>query len=135
MSEPRDPTVPVLIAATIDCHDLEAMVAFWSGLLGVDGQIHEQFGFLSHAEGRKVTIWLQKVDDGFQGKNRLHLDLAVLDLEGALARVSDLGGSVGEEHTWQGFHWFTCSDPEGNVFDIMQATPADEPDSEEVEPT
>ena len=46
------------------------------------------------------------------------LDLVVSDLAGALQRVMSLGGAVGE---WQGFVWDTCTDPEGNVSDIMQA--------------
>ena len=121
-SQSPDP-VPTLIAATIDCHDLEAMTAFWGGLLGVETAIHDQFGFLAHAENRKVTLWLQKVDDEFVGKNRVHLDLAVADLDQALARVTELGGSVGEEHRWRDFVWRTCTDPEGNLFDIMQASP------------
>jgi predicted enzyme related to lactoylglutathione lyase len=121
----RKPAVPFIIASTIDCNDLEAMTAFWGGLLDVETQIHDQFGFLAHAIDRKVTIWLQKVDEPKVGKNRVHLDFAVPDLDAALERVIELGGTVGDEQTWQGFSWRTCADPEGNVFDIMQAqTPA-----------
>ena len=123
MSSQSPDSVPSLIAATIDCHDLEAMTAFWGGLLGVETAIHDQFGFLAHVEHRKVTLWLQKVDDEFVGKNRMHLDLAVADLDQALARVTELGGLVGDEHRWRDFVWRTCTDPEGNLFDIMQASP------------
>ena len=112
---------PKLIASTIDCADLEGMTRFWGELLGVEYQIHEHFGFLAHAEERKVTIWLQRVPEERVGKNRVHLDFAARDLEGALDRVRDLGGSVGERQEWSGFVWHICQDPEGNVFDIMQA--------------
>lgn len=121
METPKNDGTPALIAATIDCHDLHAMTAFWGGLLGVETAVHDHFGFLAHAEDRKVTLWLQKVDDEMVGKNRVHLDLVVVDLAGALARVEELGGAVGEEHRWRDFLWRTCTDPEGNVFDIMQA--------------
>lgn len=127
MAPSRTAGTPALIAATIDCHDLEGMTAFWGGLLGVETAVHDQFGFLAHSEDRKVTLWLQKVEDEHAGKNRVHLDLAVVDLAAALARVEELGGAVGEEHRWNDFLWRTCTDPEGNVFDIMQAT---EPASE-----
>jgi predicted enzyme related to lactoylglutathione lyase len=118
--------VPLLIAATIDCNDLEAMTVFWSSLLGVTAAVHEPFGFLAHAPDRKVTVWLQRVPERRTGKNRLHLDFAVPDLEAARRRIEELGGSVGEQREWEGFVWRECSDPEGNVFDVMQA-----PDEEE----
>ncbi len=125
----RSPTTPLLIAATIDCNDLVGMTEFWSALLGVESQIHEQFGLLAHAEDRKVTLWLQRVDEPRIGKNRVHLDIAVPDLDGTLERIEALGGTVGERQEWQGFVWNLCYDPEGNVFDVMQAQappPADE---------
>ena len=53
------------------------------------------------------------------GKNRMHLDLSVDDLEAATARILDLGGSWdGSERTLEGFTWRTVADPEGNEFDI-----------------
>ena len=116
-----DPSVPRIIAATIDCNDLEGMTRFWADLLGVESQIHEHFGFLAHPENRKVTLWLQRVPEPKQGKNRVHLDFVAGDLAAAAQRVVDLGGTVIEDQSWQGFEWKTCADPEGNVFDIMQA--------------
>jgi predicted enzyme related to lactoylglutathione lyase len=117
----ENPHVPLPIAVTIDCADLEGMTRFWANLLGVEFQIVEHFGFLAHAPDRKVTIWLQQVPEEKVGKNRVHLDFAVADLEGALERVRTLGGGVGERQEWHGFVWNVCTDPEGNVFDIMQA--------------
>jgi predicted enzyme related to lactoylglutathione lyase len=124
-SEHRRAT-PRIIAATIDCADLDAMTHFWGSLLGVDFTTVDHFGFLAHAPERKVTIWLQKVAEPRAGKNRVHLDFVVEDLDAALDRVRDLGGEVGERQQWQEFVWRTCSDPEGNVFDIMQAQPPTE---------
>jgi predicted enzyme related to lactoylglutathione lyase len=127
MTTPDESTIPKLIATTIDCADLETMTRFWAELLGVDHAIHDHFGFLAHAGDRKVTLWLQKVDDERVGKNRLHLDFVVQDLAATLGRVTALGGGVGDQHEWRGFVWRTCTDPEGNVFDIMQAqTPDDD---------
>ena len=124
MSKVKRDTTPVMIAATIDCNDLAGMTAFWGGLLGVDTQIHDHFGFLAHSPDRKVTIWLQKVDEPRAGKNRVHLDFVVADLAATLERVHELGGTVEDEQTWRDFTWRTCADPEGNVFDIMQAANA-----------
>ena len=116
-----DAATPVMIASTIDCQDLESVTSFWASLLEVEYQIHEPFGFLAPSENRRVTIWLQRVPEGRDGKNRVHLDFVAGDLDAACERVVALGGSVGETHSWQDFRWKTCADPEGNLFDIMQA--------------
>ncbi|MEM9041563.1 MAG: VOC family protein [Actinomycetota bacterium] len=112
---------PALLATTIDCVDLEPMAEFWADLLGVEHQVHEPFAFLGPTEGRRATIWLQRVPEERVGKNRLHLDFVVRDLDAACDRVVELGGALGPERSWQAFHWRTCSDPEGNVFDLMKA--------------
>jgi predicted enzyme related to lactoylglutathione lyase len=119
---------PLLIAATIDCNDLEEMTRFWGELLDVEFQVLEPFGFLAHAPDRKVTVWLQQVPDKKEGKNRVHLDFVAADMEAALEKVVSLGGSIGDRQQWHDFVWTTCADPEGNVFDIMQAQeqPTDE---------
>jgi predicted enzyme related to lactoylglutathione lyase len=115
------PAPPRLIATTVDCHDLEAMTAFWGGLLEVETAIEEPYGFLAPSDDRRVTMWLQRVGDEFVGKNRVHVDLVVEDLDAAVARVEELGGASGDLHRWHGYVWRTCADPEGNLFDIMQA--------------
>jgi predicted enzyme related to lactoylglutathione lyase len=120
----RSADVPSMLAATIDCADLEVMTAFWGRLLDVEFQIVEHFGFLAHAPDRRVTIWLQQVPEPKEGKNRVHLDFVVSDLDAAGDRVRALGGSVLERQEWRGHVWTICTDPEGNVFDIMQATEA-----------
>lgn len=97
------------------------MTEFWSRLLDVRFEIHEPFGFLAPAEGRRVTLWIQQVPEKKVGKNRLHLDFVVDDLAASCERVVELGGAVGERHQWQDFVWRTCADPEGNVFDLMQS--------------
>ena len=114
--------IPLVIAVTIDCNDLDLMAAFWAALLGVEITAKQDgFGFLAHAPDRKVTVWLQKVPEPRSEKTRIHLDLAVLDLDAAEKRIESLGGSLLGRHEWEGFVWRMCEDPEGNVFDVMQA--------------
>ena len=50
---------PRLIAVTVDCVDLEGMLAFWSEMLGVEGELHEPFGFIQRPGD--VSVWLQRV--------------------------------------------------------------------------
>ncbi|NNC39745.1 MAG: VOC family protein [Acidimicrobiia bacterium] len=126
MSDKRQPDVPLLIAATIDCSDLECMTRFWGALLDVQFQIAEPFGFLAHSPARKVTIWLQQVPEEKAGENRVHLDFVVADLDAALARVESLGGEAGDRHQWCDFVGNTCANPEGNVFDLMQGQALEE---------
>jgi predicted enzyme related to lactoylglutathione lyase len=122
-----------MIALTIDCNDLESMTTFWSEFMLTDVQgIHEPFAFLAPPEGSEVSIWLQRVPEERAGKVRIHLDFAAEDLDAATRRVEALGGSVGDQHHWETYTWKQCFDPEGNVFDIMQA-PSAEPAAEPAE--
>jgi predicted enzyme related to lactoylglutathione lyase len=120
MDTERSPDTSLLIAAAIDCADLQLMTRFWAQLLDVEFKIVDHFGFLAHANDRKVNIWLQQVSEEKVGKNRVHLDFVVSDLAAALERVTSLGGGVADRREWQEFVWNTRTDPEGNVFDIMQ---------------
>lgn len=114
---------PRLIAVTIDCVDLEGMLEFWSEMLGIEGELHEPFGFIQRPGD--VSVWLQRVPESRVGKNRLHLDLVVEDLPPLEKRIEELGGGIDGMHEWQGFQWRTCIDPEGNLFDVMQAQSAE----------
>jgi len=49
----------------------------------------------------------------------VHLDLGVPDLDGATARIVELGGSWdGQERRLGSTRWRTLADPEGTEFDI-----------------
>lgn len=113
---------PRQIAVTIDCNDLEIQFDFWTELLGLEGEIDEPFGFIPAPEGGSCAIWLQRVSEVSAGKNRLHLDFVVGDLPATENRIRELGGAVGDMQRWRTFIWRTCADPEGNLFDVMQAS-------------
>jgi predicted enzyme related to lactoylglutathione lyase len=107
----------------IDATDPERLAPFWCGLLDVavettigDGQ------FLVLAPTKDgLTVGFQRVPEAKVGKNRLHLDLIVEDLDGSTAEIESLGGrwvEQGETHELEGFLWRCMADPEGNEFDI-----------------
>ena len=107
----------------IDATDPERLARFWCGLLDVrvDTTIGDgQFVVLS-ATKDGLTVGFQRVGEEKAGKNRLHLDLIVEDLDEATAEVETLGGRWLEPGTireLEGFQWRCMADPEGNEFDI-----------------
>jgi len=113
----------------IDTTDPQQLAPFWCGLLGV--QVEEsigdgQFIVLSKtADG--LTVGFQQVPEAKSGKNRLHLDLVVEDLDASTAEIEGLGGrwlEPGDTHELEGFRWRCMADPHGNEFDIDTLPPA-----------
>ncbi len=106
---------------TIDANDADRVARFWAELLGteVDAVWEEgQFVFLKGREGLPV-LCVQRVPESKTSKNRIHIDLSVVDLEEATTRIVGLGGSWdGTELALPGVVWRTLRDPEGNEFDI-----------------
>jgi catechol 2,3-dioxygenase-like lactoylglutathione lyase family enzyme len=106
---------------TLDVHDVERMLAFWSAALGyeVDG---DHLRPPADAEPGSPTVWLQRTAASKIGKLRGHVDLYVppggtLDREvnrliGLGARRVDVG-QTGDE----GFE--VLADPEGNEFCVL----------------
>ena len=108
----------------IDSTNPQQLLPFWCGLLGVqvDATIGEgQYVILSLPTGG-LRISFQRVPEPKQGKNRLHLDLVVEDLDAATAEIEGLGGRWLESGTTReldGYIWRVMADPEGNEFDIV----------------
>jgi ribonuclease E len=79
----------------VDCEDPERLAAFWAALLATDvrGRLGEppQYVFLNAAGGDAPRLSFQRVPQAKQGKNRIHFDLAVTDLEEATRSAVALG--------------------------------------------
>jgi predicted enzyme related to lactoylglutathione lyase len=101
----------------IDCHDPEALFAFWSALTGIEiAARYPGYIFGSKVPGSHIGIAFQQVPEDKTVKNRLHLDLAHEDPEAFIVMVEELGGSRIQDHETSGFHWTVLADPEGNEF-------------------
>jgi len=107
----------------IDTADPERLAPFWCSLLAVsvDTAIGDgEFLVLSPtADG--LTVGFQRVAEPKTGKNRLHLDLIVDDLDEATAEIEKFGGrwlEPGKIRELEGFQWCCMADPGGNEFDI-----------------
>ncbi len=107
----------------IDTTDPSGIAPFWSGLLGV--QVGSELGegdfLLLEPTEEGLIIGFQRVPEEKAGKNRVHLDLVVEDLDAATAEVEQLGGrwlEPGVTRDLEGFQWRCMADPEGNEFDL-----------------
>lgn len=114
---------PAVGFLVMDATDPQRLAAFWCGLLdvAVETSIGDgQFIVLTPAKDG-LTLGFQQVPEAKTGKNRLHLDLIVTDLDRATAEIEALGGrwlEPGNTRELEGFQWRCMADPEGNEFDI-----------------
>jgi predicted enzyme related to lactoylglutathione lyase len=107
----------------IDAQDPQRLADFWGALLATtvaesigDGQ----FVVMAPTDDG-LAVGFQRVAETKAGKNRLHLDLVVEDLDVSTAEIEALGGAwlePGTTRELEGFLWRCMSDPENNEFDI-----------------
>lgn len=103
-------------AVVIDVGDLNQAMVFWSHVIG------EEFGPSFEPTFRRaklasgLAIVLQQVSEAKTGKNRMHIDIEVPDLEEGLKRIEAIGGRmVSRADNKHGSH-IVCADPDGNEF-------------------
>ena len=110
----------------IDCHDPEALAAFWAAVLDYrvlfreDGEV--EIGPEAGFGGAAPTLVFGRVPDPTPGKLRLHIDVNATDRDqdAELERLLSLGatpadvGQTGEES------WRVLADPEGNEFCLLR---------------
>jgi predicted enzyme related to lactoylglutathione lyase len=101
----------------LDCRDLDTMVAFWGRLLGLEEQArYPDYVWMSRLSDGGPALAFQRVPEPKTVKNRMHLDMAVPDLDDTVALVAELGGSRLADHEIGDFRWIVLADPEGNEF-------------------
>ena len=115
---------PTVSRLQIDCREPVRLSQFWCELLGYEerGRIGDPPQYLAIAghQPNSLRLCFQRVPEAKVGKNRLHLDLAVEDLDAATAEVINLGGTRprrSDLHEF-GMRWRILCDPEGNEFCI-----------------
>jgi predicted enzyme related to lactoylglutathione lyase len=117
------PETPVIGAVVINAKDHDRLVEFWRRLLGVEVAFSGggAFTWLKPQREGGVALAIQAVPDPTPGRRRVHIDTYVKDMDGAVARVEELGGSHLEDHEIEGFAWKVMADPEGNEFCLAPA--------------
>jgi predicted enzyme related to lactoylglutathione lyase len=124
--------------AVIDTNDLDRVTQFWCALLGV-GVLDvpevraDRYVTLEPAPSLPGSMKLvfQRVPEAKAGKNRVHVDMFVDDLDAATARIEELGGRSTEPgRTVDEGRWLSrvMADPEGNEFCICLVHPDGVPD-------
>ncbi len=110
--------MPAKVGYLVIDADPAALARFWCGLLAVtvDTEIGDgEFLVLSPTEDG-LTVGFQRVADAKLGKNRVHLDLVVDDLDQSTAEIERLGGrwlEPGNTRELEGFRWRCMADPRG----------------------
>ncbi|MGA9776255.1 MAG: VOC family protein [Candidatus Dormiibacterota bacterium] len=107
----------------IDCRDPFALAPFWLEALGYLEARGDGLPYLDLVPPPgAVAVFLQRVPEPKQVKNRLHLDLFVGDPEELVDRLCHLGARrlgppLGDTERWD---WQLLADPEGNEFCVCR---------------
>ncbi|MEV6910205.1 VOC family protein [Amycolatopsis sp. NPDC051071] len=112
-----------MLAVTVDCREAEALAAFWKEALGYpETERWTDSHGLTYVElkGPDVpSLLFQPVPEEKSGKNRLHLDVAPIELDQReeVARLVSLGAKVVTDE--EADPWVVLTDPEGNEFCVL----------------
>jgi predicted enzyme related to lactoylglutathione lyase len=103
----------------VDAHDVNALSAFWSTVLGWPTEPTEDGDVLLRAPAGEGPDWLfVPVPDNKVVKNRIHFDFTPDDQQAEVDRVLALGArpvDIGQGEQ----SWVVLADPEGNEFCIL----------------
>ncbi|WP_406209538.1 VOC family protein [Kitasatospora sp. NBC_01560] len=99
---------------TVDCAEPQELARWWATAL--DAEIVQDFGEFVVVGAQPVALGFQRVPEGRQGKNRVHVDFASQDRTAEVERLVGLGATVVDEHSVPGLTWAVLQDPAGNEF-------------------
>ncbi|HEY1832380.1 MAG TPA: VOC family protein [Acidimicrobiales bacterium] len=103
----------------LDCAELKSLATFWAEALEYrDYYTDANLAVLVPKEGIASPLLLQRVPEPKAGKNRMHLDIVVNDIEAEVHRLEVLGAHRIDEgvQSFGGTQWVRMSDPEQNEF-------------------
>jgi predicted enzyme related to lactoylglutathione lyase len=109
---------------TLDCNDPKGLAPFWAQALHYRANpFHPPYLTLTDPNDRSPELVLQQVPEPKRGKNRMHLDLFVDDIEHEAARLIELGATRLSGRPLSGptgDSWIVMADPDGNEFCVCQ---------------
>lgn len=119
MSSSNETAVGVLRMVGIDVGDLDRAKEFWSAILGLKEESRGPEYLIFVRRPGEPIIYLQKVPEKKIIKNRMHLDIAVEDLDEAVDRALALGATRSQTIPGGGPHVAVLEDPDGNEFCLV----------------
>ncbi len=108
--------VGVLRHIAIDVNDVDRAIKFWTELLGLEVEGRGDTYTAFKKQGDCPRLFLQKVPEKKTAKTRLHLDIAVEQMDAAVARGVELGAKKIQGFDHGDFGWTVMEDPDGNEF-------------------
>jgi predicted enzyme related to lactoylglutathione lyase len=103
----------------LDCAGPKRLARFWREALDYrDYFADANLAVLVPKEGNASPLLLQGVPEPKVGKNRMHLDIVVDDIDTEIRRLQALGAHRSDEdqQSFGGTRWVRMSDPEQNEF-------------------
>ena len=114
------------LQVVLDAADVDRLATFWASALGYRpyGRF-EQYRSLVDPDGVGPKLILQEVPEPRSGKNRMHLDVHVPDVEAEVRRLEGLGAERVDADPIEeaGTIWVRMRDPEGNEFCVCRLEP------------
>jgi predicted enzyme related to lactoylglutathione lyase len=105
------------VVLTLDVNDVDLQTEFWCAALGLSvGRESGPYRALVDDTKKLPTLLLQQVSEPHTGKNRLHIDVHVPDVDAEAARLAALGAAHVGVFDELGTRWIWMTDPEGNEF-------------------
>lgn len=103
-----------------DCPNPEALARFWQALIGGEVAVAGPDWAVLDGDEDGFYIGFQRVPEQKAGKNRLHLDVEVDDLEMAIDEAEQLGArKIGERVEEEDGSFQVMADPAGNEFCLI----------------
>jgi predicted enzyme related to lactoylglutathione lyase len=99
---------------TFDALDPRSLSSWWA--LRTGGEVVSDDGDFAVVEAPGLRLGFQRVERPTAGKNRVHLDLEVLDRDDEVERLLLAGAQMVARHETPGLTWVVLADPEGNHF-------------------
>jgi predicted enzyme related to lactoylglutathione lyase len=107
------------VELVLDCAEPERLAKFWRQALDYrDYYTDGKLAVLVPKKGIAAPLLLQGVPEPKAGKNRMHLDIVVDDIEAEIHRLQTIGAHRIDEgvQSFGGTRWVRMSDPEQNEF-------------------
>jgi predicted enzyme related to lactoylglutathione lyase len=107
------------VELVLDCAEPATLAMFWREALGYrDYFTDAKLAVLVPKDGTASPLLLQGVPESKVGKNRMHLDIVVDDVEAEVQRLQALGARRIDDgvQSYGGTRWVRMADPEHNEF-------------------